>query len=79
MTLRSWRFAIFAMFGANGLAIGTWGARTPATAEALGLGLAQMGLLISAIPLGALLGELLGAQIGLRAALLIGVTGVWCS
>ncbi len=53
---RWWRFAIFAMFGANGLAIGTWASRTPATAEALDLGLAQMGLLITTIPLGALLG-----------------------
>ena len=51
-----WRFAIFAMFGGNGLAIGTWASRTPATAEALDLGLAQMGVLITAIPLGALLG-----------------------
>jgi len=63
VTLRSWRFAIFAMFGANGLAIGTWGARTPATAEALGLGLAQMGLLISAIPLGALLGLVVSSHV----------------
>ena len=53
---RWWRFAIFAMFGGNGLAIGTWASRTPATAEALDLGLAQMGVLITAIPLGALLG-----------------------
>lgn len=53
---RWWRFAIFAMFGGNGLAIGTWASRTPATADALGLGLAQMGVLITTIPLGALLG-----------------------
>ena len=63
MTIRSWRFAIFAMFGANGLAIGTWGARTPATAAALDLGLAQMGLLITAIPLGSLLGLLVSSHV----------------
>jgi len=63
VTIRSWRFAIFAMFGANGLAIGTWGARTPATAAALDLGLAQMGLLITAIPLGSLLGLLVSSHV----------------
>ena len=63
MTIRSWRFAIFAMFGANGLAIGTWGARTPATAAALDLGLGQMGLLITAIPLGSLLGLLVSSHV----------------
>jgi MFS family permease len=58
-----WRFAIFAMFAGNGLAIGTWASRTPATAHALDLGLAQMGLLITAIPLGALLGLLLSSHV----------------
>ena len=51
-----WRVAIFATFAANGLAIGTWASRTPAIAHDLGLGLAQMGLLITAIPVGALFG-----------------------
>src|SRR4051812_14307548 len=60
---RWWRFAIFAMFGGNGLAIGTWASRTPATAHELGLGLAQMGLLITAIPLGALLGLLVSSHV----------------
>ena len=60
---RWWRFAIFAMFGANGLAIGTWASRTPATAEALDLGLAQMGLLITTIPLGALLGLIASSHV----------------
>lgn len=76
-----WRFAIFAMFGGNGLAIGTWAARTPATAEALDLGLAQMGVLITTIPLGALLGllasshvlELLGERKTAVAAQLVGM------
>ncbi len=78
---RWWRFAIFAMFGGNGLAIGTWASRTPATAEALGLGLAQMGVLITAIPLGALLGlfasshvlERLGERRTVIAAQLVGM------
>ena len=58
-----WRFAIFAMFAGNGLAIGTWASRTPATAHALDLGLAQMGLLITTIPLGALLGLLVSSHV----------------
>ena len=58
-----WRFAIFAMFAGNGLAVGTWASRTPATAEALHLGLAQMGVLITAIPLGALLGLLASSHV----------------
>lgn len=58
-----WRFAIFAMFGGNGLAIGTWASRTPATAEALDLGLAHMGVLITTIPLGALLGLLASSHV----------------
>lgn len=60
---RWWRFALFALFGGNGLAIGTWAARTPATAEELGLGLAQMGVLITAIPLGAFLGLLASSHV----------------
>lgn len=58
-----WRFAIFAMFAGNGLAIGTWASRTPATAHALDLGLGQMGLLITTIPLGALLGLLVSSHV----------------
>ena len=58
-----WRIAIFAMFGGNGLAIGTWASRTPATAEALDLGLAQMGVLITTIPLGAFLGLLASSHV----------------
>jgi MFS family permease len=59
----SWRFAIFAMFAGNGLALGTWASRTPAVADSLHLGLAQMGLLITAIPLGALLGLLVSSHL----------------
>ena len=51
-----WRIAVFALFSSNGLAVGTWASRTPAIADDLGLGLAQMGVLITAIPLGALFG-----------------------
>ena len=63
VSIRPWRFAIFAMFAGNGLAIGTWASRTPATAHELGLGLAQMGLLITTIPLGALLGLLVSSHV----------------
>ncbi len=82
--LRAWRFAIFALFSANGLAVGTWAARTPAVAEALDLGLAQLGVLITAIPLGGLLGllvsshvlELLGERRPAVAAQLVGALGL---
>ena len=58
VSLLSWRVAVFALFASNGIAVGTWASRTPAIAQALDLGLAQMGLLITAIPVGALLGLL---------------------
>ena len=51
-----WRSAIFALFLVNGLVLGTWASRTPAVAASLDLGLAEMGVLITAIPVGALLG-----------------------
>lgn len=60
---RWWRFAIFVLFASNGIAIGTWASRTPAIAEALDLGLAQMGVLITTIPLGALLGLLASSHV----------------
>ena len=56
VSILPWRIAVFALFSSNGLAVGTWASRTPAIADDLGLGLGQMGLLITAIPLGALLG-----------------------
>ena len=78
--LLPWRIAVFALFASNGLAIGTWASRTPAIADALSLNLAQMGLLITAIPLGALFGllasshvlELLGERRTMIAAQVVG-------
>lgn len=75
-----WRIATFALFTSNGLAIGTWASRTPAITEALDINLAQMGLLITAIPLGALIGllasshvlELLGERRTMVVAQLVG-------
>lgn len=76
-----WRFAIFALFTGNGLVIGTWATRTPAVAEALALGLAQMGVLITTIFIGAMLGllgsshllQLLGERRTAVAAQLVGM------
>ena len=78
-----WRVALFALFAGNGLALGTWASRTPATAEALEVGLAQMGLLLTSIPIGALLGllasshilERLGERRTLLASQLLGLLG----
>ena len=58
-----WRIATFALFASNGVAIGTWASRTPAITDALSLNLAQMGLLITAIPLGALFGLLASSHV----------------
>ena len=75
-----WRVTVFILFASNGVAIGTWASRTPAVTDALGLNLAQMGLLITAIPLGALFGllasshvlELLGERRTMVAAQIVG-------
>lgn len=58
-----WRVATFALFIANGFTIGTWASRTPAIAEALGVNLAEMGLLVTSIPFGALLGLLASSHV----------------
>jgi MFS family permease len=71
-----WRIAVFALFVCNGLAVGTWASRTPAIKAALDLDLAQMGLLITAIPGGALLGLLASSHVlellGERRTMLVG-------
>lgn len=80
VSVRPWRVTVFILFASNGVAIGTWASRTPAVTEALGLNLAQMGLLITAIPLGALFGllasshvlELLGERRTMIAAQFVG-------
>ena len=63
VSVTPWRVAVFALFTANGLAIGTWASRTPAIADALNLNLAQMGLLITSIPFGALVGLLASSHV----------------
>lgn len=58
-----WRVATFALFLVNGLVLGTWASRTPAVADSLGLGLAGMGVLITAIPVGALVGLVVSSHV----------------
>jgi len=58
-----WRAATFALFLVNGLTMGTWASRIPAVATELGLGVAQLGVLITTIPAGALLGLLLSSHV----------------
>jgi MFS family permease len=62
-SIARWRLATFAIFTVNGLVLGTWASRTPAVASTLDLGTAQMGLLISAFPLGALVGLLFASHV----------------
>lgn len=84
VSITPWRVAVFALFTSNGLAIGTWASRTPAVADALSVNLAQMGLLITAVPFGALLGllasshvlELLGERRTMVVAQLVGQLAV---
>jgi MFS family permease len=47
----------------NGLVLGTWASRTPAVASSLDFGPAQMGVLITAIPLGAFIGLLFSSHV----------------
>lgn len=58
-----WRAATFALFLVNGLTMGTWASRIPAVASELGLGVAQLGVLITTIPVGALIGLLLSSHV----------------
>ncbi|MGV8970037.1 MAG: MFS transporter [Microbacteriaceae bacterium] len=58
-----WRFAIFSIFFVNGLVLGTWASRTPAVASSFDFGPAQIGVLITAIPVGAFMGLLLTSHV----------------
>ena len=62
-SIARWRLATFAIFMVNGLVLGTWASRTPAVASSLDFGPAQMGVLITAIPLGAFIGLLFSSHV----------------
>lgn len=79
-----WRNAVFVMFAANGIAAASWASRTPAIADGLGLGIGQMGALITGLPMGALAAillsshimHLLGSRNTARIALLVAAGGL---
>jgi predicted MFS family arabinose efflux permease len=61
--VRSWRAAVFTVFLVNGFALATWVSRTPALRDELGLGIAQMGLLILAGSVASIVGLTLGPAV----------------
>jgi fucose permease len=61
--VRSWRRAVFAVFALNGIGMASWTSRLPVIREDLGLGIAQMGLLVIALPIGGLVGVMLSSHL----------------
>lgn len=64
--LRRWRLAIFAVFLAAGLSVGTWASRVPALVEAVHVDRAELGLMLLTAGLGSLIGLSLSALIVAR-------------
>lgn len=60
--IRVWRFAVFTLFLANGFAMASWASRIPAVSNGLDLSLGQTGLLLTAIPVGAVVGLLISSH-----------------
>jgi MFS family permease len=61
--IAAWRGAVFVFFLGNGFIMGSWASRIPAVANGFDLGPAQMGLFITAAPLGALIGLLISSHV----------------
>ncbi|MDM4763304.1 MFS transporter [Galbitalea sp. SE-J8] len=59
----AWRRAVFAGFLLSGLAVATWTSRIPVVQAELHLGVAQVGALITAVPIGSLVGVLLASHV----------------
>jgi len=84
VNIRTWRVALFALFAVNGIGAATWASRTPAIAEGLGIGVAQMAALITALPVGGIFAILasshiihfLGPRRAARIALLVSALGL---
>ncbi|MBO0983193.1 MFS transporter [Rathayibacter sp. SD072] len=82
--LVAWRNAVFTIFVLSGLAVATWVSRTPAIRDALGLSTADVGVLILAMSIGAIVGlalstaimSMLGARRGMVAGLTVCASGV---
>jgi fucose permease len=59
----AWRGAVLTFFLINGFVMGTWASRIPAVAASFDLSPSQLGLLITASPVGALVGMLLSSHV----------------
>jgi fucose permease len=59
----AWRNAVFLMFSMPGLAFASWASRVPAVRDALGASTDQVGLIISGLAIGSVLGLLASGRI----------------
>ncbi|HEY0249868.1 MAG TPA: MFS transporter [Gryllotalpicola sp.] len=73
--LRRWRNAVFAIFALNGLSISTWASRVPAVRQDLHATTDVIGLMLSGMSLGAILGlivaPIVAHRLGLRRGMLM--------
>jgi MFS family permease len=74
-TLARWRWTVTAAFGLGGIAVSTWGPRLPAIKADLGIGTATIGLLLSGVTVGAILGLLASTPVLHRLGSRRAVTG----
>lgn len=82
--LRGWCNAVFVLFAFNGVAAASWASRAPGIADGLGIGVGQMGALITALPMGSITAillsshvlHLLGSRRTARLALLLMAAGI---
>ncbi|CAN5168628.1 MFS transporter [soil metagenome] len=63
MSHAGWRNAVFVLFAFNGIAAASWASRTPGIAEGLGIGVGQMGALITGLPVGSMAAILLSSHV----------------
>lgn len=57
------RNAVFLLFAVNGIAAASWASRAPGIADGLGIGVGQMGALITGLPLGSIAAILLSSHV----------------
>lgn len=60
---KTWRNALFVIFGLCGLGMASWMARTPAVKDALGASTADMGVLILCLAIGSITGLILSSHV----------------
>ena len=61
--MNQWRNAVFVLFAFNGIGAASWASRTPAIADGLGIGIGQMGALITGLPIGSIVAILLSSHV----------------